>query len=230
MSVLSAPPLGLSEGLVPEDRAGAVKVLLCVPGVGGPEAMAVWHGDTGYLVWGSPFLSAKWVSRWLDPSLHHRDGAHTASPAAQCARETDFTRHCHREPHFMQHCHREPHFTRRCHREPHFTQHCHRGCSVTVAAPVLSLTPLSISCHRASGGGRGDPTADADQERRSLCDPEAAQEPSSRGGPEDPATPFLYQRALLQPQGDGPAWPLPWALKLRLGEPAPSAMHSLDLP
>lgn len=31
-------PLALSEGLVPEDRAGAVKVLLCIPGDGGPEA------------------------------------------------------------------------------------------------------------------------------------------------------------------------------------------------
>ena len=53
--------------------------------------MAVWHGDTGYLVWGSPFLSAKWVSHWLDPSLHHRDSAHTAvsrSPGRHTSRGT----------------------------------------------------------------------------------------------------------------------------------------------
>lgn len=110
--------------------------------------MAVWHGDTGYLVWGSPFLSAKWVSHWLDPSLHHRDSAHTAvsrSPGRQGAT---------------------------LHAAPPQRLFCH--------SPCPEPDPLPISCHRASGGGRGDPTAAAHQERCSLCDPEAAQEPGAR--------------------------------------------------
>ena len=48
--------------------------------------MAMWRGDTGCL--GSPSLSAKWVSHWLDPRLHPRDSVHTAVsciPACQGA-------------------------------------------------------------------------------------------------------------------------------------------------
>ena len=159
--------------------------------------MAVWHGDTGYLVWGSPFLSAKWVSHWLDPSLHHRDSAHTAvscSPGRQGAT---------------------------LHAAPPQRLFCH--------SPCPEPDPLPISCHRASGGGRGDPTAAAHQERCGLCDPEAAQEPGARRGPEDPEAPLLHQRALLQPQGDGPPG-LSLGPEARLGEPAPSAMHASHLP
>lgn len=113
--------------------------------------MAVGHGDTGYPVWGSPFLSAEWLSRWLDPSLHHRDSAHTAVSCSPVCQGASFTRGAATE-----------------------------AALSPLQAPVLSLTPSSISRRRASGGGRGDPPADADQERRSLCDPEAAQEPSAR--------------------------------------------------
>ena len=96
-------------------------------------------------------------------------------------------------------------------------------------SPCPEPDPLPISCHRASGGGRGDPTAAAHQERCGLCDPEAAQEPGARRGPEDPEAPLLHQRALLQPQGDGPPG-LSLGPEARLGEPAPSAMHASHLP
>lgn len=63
---------------------------------------------------------------------------------------------------------------------------------------------IPSSC-RAPGGWRGDPTADAHQERRSLCDPAEAPVPHTQRDPEDPTTPLLHQWALLQPQGDVPA-------------------------
>lgn len=86
--------------------------------------MAVWHGDTGYPVWGSPFLSAEWLSHWLDPSLHHRDSAHTAVSCSPVCQGASFT---------------------------HGT--ATEAALSPLQAPVLSLTPSSISRHRASGGG-----------------------------------------------------------------------------
>lgn len=90
--------------------------------------------------------------------------------------------------------------------------------SVTVTPP--GPDPVIISHCRAPGGGHGDPTADAYQERCRLCDPEEAQVPHTQRYPEDPATPVLYQWTFLQPQGDVPILSLLWALKLGHREPA----------
>lgn len=179
------PPLTLSGGS--EDRAGRPNTC---PGRPETEAQAagIRRGGPGDPVWGSALPSAKWASATLDGC--HCHGHSTRSPV--CCRRHDL-------------------------RAPDPAHAPHDRSPQQGSGPFApARTDLLTRPHRrAPGGGRGDPPADADQERRSLRDPEEAPGPRARRGPEDPATSLLHQRALLQPQGEVPARPLPGALKPR---------------
>lgn len=70
---------GTSQSGYSEERAGAAKGLSWGLETEAQRLMAMWHGDTGHHVWESPFLSAKWASLELDPSLYDRNSIRIAS-------------------------------------------------------------------------------------------------------------------------------------------------------